>query len=452
MRKIMSWFICFIMLFSMTACIQVSDQSAVTTKEVETTVAKTEEKILEDTIEKNVEQMSEKVEEKTEEEEIKYPTVEDPLTPEKLAAIPIANSSMTIDELRQICIDYFRLQLSFTFVPSQDYHYMPKSSSSEHTLKEGILFGGLPYVSQGSGNLYRVLEYYDVETGILDMSDFLECDARYFGNACSGGAYTGWNRVVNSAEYTVTYEMTQANGFIPVGPYTYDENLETIGEKEGDYSSKEIVAENGQQTMYESYALTHKADGLVNPDHVIMIVEEPVIVRNNDGTINGEKSYIVCCEQILRKRIDKYKRVQSDGTEYYADGGIDVQFTFAKLFETSYIPFTFAEFLGIDPVEEATCALDITSPTVTLSKLSAATVVSNYSISDIFVVIRDAEGKQLFESVSRKSDFYEEESLLVGVIKRDKMQQYANGNNTIEISCQLYNGQKLVAYTGTLVE
>jgi hypothetical protein len=68
--------------------------------------------------------------------------------------------------------------------------------------------------------------------------------------------------------------------------------------------------------MYESYALVKKADCLVANGHVTMANSPAVVVRNPDGTINGEESYIMQCEQGLFNNTDAYKRTSADGTEY----------------------------------------------------------------------------------------------------------------------------------------
>ena len=53
-----------------------------------------------------------------------YPAVSDPLTWEKINAIPIANGEMTVDQLRQICVDYMRLELSFQWTPNETMKYV----------------------------------------------------------------------------------------------------------------------------------------------------------------------------------------------------------------------------------------------------------------------------------------------------------------------------------------
>ncbi|MBQ3075788.1 MAG: hypothetical protein IJC26_06930, partial [Clostridia bacterium] len=62
-------------------------------------------------------------EEKVTEEAFCYPKVISPLTWEKIDAIPVANGNMTSDQLRQICVDFMRLQLSFEWTPDRDHDF-----------------------------------------------------------------------------------------------------------------------------------------------------------------------------------------------------------------------------------------------------------------------------------------------------------------------------------------
>ena len=47
----------------------------------------------------------------TTEEKVEYPKVLEPLTLERLNAIPIAKQGMSSQELRQICMDYFHMKI-----------------------------------------------------------------------------------------------------------------------------------------------------------------------------------------------------------------------------------------------------------------------------------------------------------------------------------------------------
>jgi len=85
----------------------------------------------------------------------------------QLAAIPIAKPGMTEDQLRQICVDYLKLEAEFSFKFEEDFTYFIFSQKRYRKFLGGKVYGGIPYVTRGAGNLYRLAEIYDPETGVL---------------------------------------------------------------------------------------------------------------------------------------------------------------------------------------------------------------------------------------------------------------------------------------------
>ncbi|MBR7165211.1 MAG: hypothetical protein IKD18_02930 [Clostridia bacterium] len=436
MKKILALLLTLITLVSLAACAE------------ETAPTKTEEPV---TVEE-----SEKEEKETKEER-KYDRVDTPLTPERVAAIPIAREGMSADELRQICIDYVRLSVTFQWVPNRTFDYEARQNGGTPVhFDEGKLHGGMPYINTASGNLYRMLEFCDPETGIMDV-EYLEKNTKIFGTACSGTTGWGWARVVNSAVCGWTSSLNAAHGLVPVGPYTYDLSIVTYG-ADGNEDAKDIARRNGEQVMYESYALSQKADCFVNNGHVRMNGKDPVVVRNEDGTINGKKSYIVQVEQGLFTTGTYHKRVSADGVRYDIQGnegvnadGTDFYYTFEDLYEKGYLPHTFKEFLGTDPIEPAQANIGYTEGTITGEQLRKCIFKSNYVVSDIFTTVRDPEGKQLARYTYRHTNHFHFEVSLKKAIPETLVKMFsAGGQNTVEITAQLGNGEIVTAYTGTL--
>ena len=129
MKRIFSLILALIMLFSIVSCGE-------TAKEPETDGAAVE------TTEKT--EKPKKTEEKEEKEPVVLPKVENPLSRDDLDAIPIANSSMTTDELRQICLDYIELSVSFPWTIEKDLPYHVINHDYEVEYKAGGLYAGIP--------------------------------------------------------------------------------------------------------------------------------------------------------------------------------------------------------------------------------------------------------------------------------------------------------------------
>jgi len=443
LKRTFAFFLCLLTMLSIASCVS---------EEVKTETF--------DIVENKVETDEKKTKEnktKEEKEEVKYDRVDTPLTPERLAAIPIAKDGMTADELRQICVDYVKLSVSFQWVPSKDYDYLGASDHRVHVcFYEGKLHGGIPYINVASGNLYRILEYYDTETGVFDI-EYLSQNPILFGTACSGTTGWGWARVINSAVCSYTANLNAAGGLLPVGPYTYDLTTVRFGE-DGKAEPKTICRRNGEQVMYESYALSLKADCFVNNGHVRMNAENPVVVRKEDGTIDGEKSYIVQVEQGLYTISPHQKRVSADGVEYVIQGndgktgdGSDYYFTFKQLFDSGYLPHTFKEFLGQDPVEPGIATTNITASQANLEVLKDAVVTANYAISDIFTVIRDTEGSEVLRYAYRLDRHYRKEQRMKEAIPTAHLWMHRDKGYTVSFEVQLGNGELVTAYKGELV-
>ena len=60
----------------------------------------------------------------------------------------------------------------------------------------GKIYGGLPYVTRGAGNLYRIAEIYDPETGSYVCDEVIEAIAYNFSGDDSQIIYC-YNNVVN---------------------------------------------------------------------------------------------------------------------------------------------------------------------------------------------------------------------------------------------------------------
>ena len=90
-------------------------------------------------------------------------------------------------------------------------------------------------------------------------------------------------------------------------------------------------------------------------------------------------------------------------------------------------------------------------------------VASNYSVSDVFVIVRDKDGNQLLKNIWRSECYHSREIPMTAT--RSTFGKDGEGNlstlyadvealagqgNTIEISLQIATGEKLIAFRGEL--
>ena len=396
---------------------------------------------------------TEKSNKDTESEEITetedyIPIVTDKLSWEKIEAFAKANEAMTIEEAREVCVSFLRFSLTFAWTPDSDFKFSRNKNDEMTTLKKGTVYGGLPYGGVSSGTVYRLMEVYDTETGVVNMKKVAPGgETQYFANQCSMGAYQGWGRVINSPNYTWTEHMTQKNGFLCVGPYTYENTISSFSEK----GTAIICEENGEQAMFQSYAAMLPADGLVcnNPHggHVIMCSGNVKVVYNSDGTINGEESSFTVLDQGQKFT----EKTQSNGSKYMVQGGVDRTLTFKKALDSTYIPFTFAEFLGTDPIENAEAKINLTGSAVTQADLRNAVIETNYSIADVYINVLDESGEVVSQKPVRVLTVAERNLSLDDAVKNSMMKSYADGKHRVQIQVRLYTGHLLTVLDAALV-
>ena len=370
---------------------------------------------------------------------------------------------MTPYEARELCVNYFRFAKTALWMPDEDLDFIRNSSGSQDNMDGASLYAGLPYVGVGSGNLYRLMDYMDDETGVVQMSKAADV-WKVFGNQCSIGAYWGWCRAINSANYTWTQTMVEKNGFIRVGDYEYDLTLSRVGGKtDGVNNPKtpDILRENGRERMYKAYAEIKLGDGLVyytSAGHVIMSSCDAHVEYDANGNIDPNKSYITMIDQGQTW----YEAATEDGQVYQYKGNVDKQMTFTKLFDGNYMPFTFAEFLGTDPIEDTVCKISHTGETMKVSDLWNTTITCNYGISDIYALVRDAKGNEVYKLANRCTAASTKKMTFIQKAKEGKTNTVefwgylepelsADDNYTIEIYAQIGTGERFTLYTGHLV-
>ena len=384
-----------------------------------------------------------------------FKEIKDKLSWEGINSVPIKTAGMDITEARQICVDFFRYAKTARWIPNSYYPIYEKGNPStpdeqpKRNLDEGIIYGGLPYISFATGNVYRMMDYLDEASGVLNMEDAGE-NALLFGNQCANGSYVGWARVINSVPLVATSNLTESNGFIRLGNYTYNGGNEFTS----DYGTDEICKNNGEKVMYESYALLKAGDGIVyftSAGHVVMISQDAVVVKNSDGSINKDESYVLVIDQTPGWEED----TAESGDFYKYQRNVDAKWTFADLYKGNYLPFTFPEWTGADPIEETEVKFSHTGDTISISKLHSGKVTSNYYIFDIYAQVFDSKGNEIYKLASRTLrnhskdlKFYSTGETIDTWGSLDKLK--ADETYTVKIYAQLGTGERPVVWEGTL--
>ena len=376
---------------------------------------------------------------------------------EELMALPIASPDMTEDELRQLCVDAMRFNLTFPWTPTQDiaYSFTLLERTSEVELPAGIAYSGLFYCNNNAkGNVWKALDYYDHETGAIDIEamngDFLSV----MSSACARGVEWGWSRVSNSTGLETMSSYSQYNSkVVPVGPYNYLPGKYSFGSGDG---TKDIIADNGEDIICQSYAAMKLADGLYSSSsyHVIMAAANPVVVTDANGVIDPEQSYILILEQdAVGSKTEKKNYQQENGVTMRPLGTVDNKYTFADLLDKGYVPFAIPELVGRDPVEAGEAWIggpnqkEENGADITISQLMDKTLMTNYAICTVEAQVQDPEGKVLLSGKYQlvTTPFTYSASLGNMDFEMDA-RNLADGKNTVHIFVRMSNGELKEAF------
>ena len=380
---------------------------------------------------------------------------DDQLSLEGLDALPKKYPGMSTDEARAAVNAFWRYCKTALWIPDEQYDIYEEEDDGtkvwKRCLEPGKVYAGLPYKGTSTGSLYRLFDFMDPETGVVDVSEAGD-NVLTFGGMCSSGCYWAWARVMNSADYRWCNDSVYSRGYLLVGPYTYDLNI-TKFINEGSQGTDDVCAENGEQIMYQSYAAMDVADGLIavweKNGHTMMCSVAPYVVYNEDGTIDGQESYLCVTEQ----GGSWDPGVSAGGIPYQYEYSLDKKFTFYKLFTSCYIPYTFGELIGTDPIEETEISFSHSEETITKEQLFSAKVTCNYNISDIYVYVYDKDGNEIFKHAVRARVPSTRELKVhkqIGHVYTWGDWENVSEGDTVKVEVQLGTGERPVVYNGKL--
>ncbi len=293
---------------------------------------------------------------------------------QKLVTYPIIPSTPTVEQARQIVLDYMISLSEVRWTCTKDIDFTKeKSYTSKLYYKAGQTYVGMPYVSHHSGVKYFELNFLDSAgnyTGPITYSSMP-------GVTCAVSCFTSFRNVSyrNRASGTTNMIPSENKGMVMIGNYVCK------GETTAD-----IIKANTDQTIYEAYALLKIADVVTTRSdngHSRMVYAEPRVIRNSDGTINPGRSLVYLIEQT--------SSFNSDVKDYNTTWKVNKAYSFYQLYSSDYIPSRLAEFEnGLDDAKVTVSGLT-TAETLKNAALSGK-VASNFTILYTRVEITDASG------------------------------------------------------------
>ena len=205
--------------------------------------------------------------------------------------------------------------------------------------------------------------------------------------------------------------------------------------------------------MYESYANLKAGDGIVyytTAGHVVMVATDAVVVRDpSTNKIIPNQSYITVLDQTATLTTG----TNEAGDTFTYEANVDAKWSFDKLYGGSYLPFTFKEWTGEDPIEETEAAFSYQGDTITKEQLFSAKVTSNYHISDVYIYVYDEAGNEIYKHGVRTRIPSTKELKIHRQVDRSYTWgdwETVSAGNKVKVEVQLGTGERPVVWEGKI--
>lgn len=300
----------------------------------------------------------------------------------------------TSDQMRQMAVKAMSDAMTIQWFTDQEYSYYKNGLASNKNFVHGpgYIYGGMMY-SDASSGLFQFFEFYNKETGYLEYTGNSNQLKTELGSACSDTLLWAWSTVCTSITggfHPVL--MVPKNGFRIVGDYKIKDGIDSFHL----CPSYVIIEDNPQEVILDSYTQMLPADALVSytEDHAIMVIEKPVVVYLDDGSIDMKNSYVLTQDNRAGDRTDSgFVEVNKGDYMLYMSGVIGGKFTFEELYTRRYIPVTAPEFTGEKAYEKAVVSASAENVS-SLEELMDVTLSSNYPLAVVNAYIVDKSGKE----------------------------------------------------------
>ena len=95
----------------------------------------------------------------------------------EIAELYKTDPQAAIAEARKVAVEFFTYAKTATWIPSENYGIWSDAtihtdgSNPDRHMDGGVVYGGLPYIGLGSGSVYRMMDYLNEDTGVLDIKE-----------------------------------------------------------------------------------------------------------------------------------------------------------------------------------------------------------------------------------------------------------------------------------------
>lgn len=194
------------------------------------------------------------------------------------------------------------------------------------------------------GEKYLGMIFNCRQTGMEAFKGALDENGRYIledvdwntapGNSCATSVKHAWQQVSPDVEYDYSINMM---------PYYKETGVLAVGNinwaaYDGKNTTNSILKNTEKKDVLEAYAMALPGDGFMryldNGGHGMMITLEPIVVRDENGEIDPEESFVFLTDQNNRLHTRR---------EYPSSWEMDRRVSFQRAYNEGYLPVTTKE-------------------------------------------------------------------------------------------------------------
>lgn len=297
------------------------------------------------------------------------------------------------DEMRELVVDYMRSMATVRWTPENTFTLTGKYQAWSYNLtyEENKTYYGLPFLTDSRGSLEEFKDKF-VNTNTYGGPTDKNC----VGNACYDAVYVALIQACPSITFTSTEDMLPANstGLLPVGNWNWQASS---------CDTSVLNADNSLEVMAEAYAQLKPGDVVLkhivaqDAGHARIVAEDPVIVYNNDGTIDPTQSYITTLEQT-----NQWDKTTEKQTTWW----VDHKYMFNTLHTSNFVPLTCADYFAEKKEPEITLTGFTDAQQIAEAETLSGRLVSNYAITSVKLTVTDSNGKEvcIFAAYPKKKE------------------------------------------------
>lgn len=268
--------------------------------------------------------------------------------------------------------------------------------SCHGTYSTQFTYYGQPYNHKSSSHArftYCLDEEGCLQDWMYDLPAFNGFDM-YIGTDCSSAVLQSWLTVSNSVFFNSTRQMPEIYGMGPltVGDYVCDFELQPVVKNGNTYRlTDQYINATDWDVMMESYAAMRPGDAVVNQveagGHTRLIASYPVVVRDQEGKISAEYSYVLTHEQGAGHYLD-------EEMTQYSSCKVNWKYTFGNLYQKWYVPIACPE-LAEGKMDTPEAILE--GGCGGYAGMFTGVVNSNYMLDSLTLKILDENGNVLLD-------------------------------------------------------